>query len=140
MDRVIGALIGIVAGLLAGGRLTNRAIEEAIESGFVADVGDGPFAVANPELVETSGKWKFEEGCLSVPGRWWEFSRPAFARVRGFDPRGNAIEHAGDELMGRLLQHETDHLDGVLLIERLPKRLRKEALSELRDVTRPGAV
>ena len=47
---------------------------------FVADIGDGPFVMINPEIVETSGKWKFEEGCLSVPGYWWEFSRPAFAR------------------------------------------------------------
>jgi len=105
---------------------------------FVADVGDGPFSMINPEIIETSGKWKFEEGCLSVPGRWWEFSRPAFARARGFDPKGHPIEYAGDELMGRLLQHEIDHLDGVIILDRLPKRLRKEALSDLRDDRPPG--
>jgi peptide deformylase len=99
---------------------------------FVADIGDGPFFMANPEIVETSGKWKFEEGCLSVPGLWWEFSRPAFARARGLDIDGNPVEYAGDELMGRVLQHETDHLNGMLLLERLPKRLRKEALRTLR--------
>lgn len=100
---------------------------------FVGDVGDGPFMMANPEIIETSGKWKFEEGCLSVPGRWWEFNRPAFARARGFDVDGKPIEHAGDELMGRLLQHEIDHLQGAIILDRLPKRLRKEALSELRN-------
>ncbi|MEN8234150.1 MAG: peptide deformylase [Actinomycetota bacterium] len=105
---------------------------------FVADIGEGPFVMVNPEIVETSGKWKFEEGCLSVPGLWWEFSRPAFARARGFDIDGNPIEYAGEELMGRVLQHETDHLNGMLLLERLPKRLRKEALRDLRGDGPPG--
>jgi peptide deformylase len=106
---------------------------------FVADVGEGPFAMINAEIVETSGKWKFEEGCLSVPGRWWEFSRPAFARARGLDASGKPVEYAGDELMGRLLQHEIDHLNGLIILDRLPRRQRKEALSDLRDVRPPGA-
>lgn len=105
---------------------------------FVADIGEGPFVMVNPEIVETSGKWKFEEGCLSIPGFWWEFSRPAFARARGFDINGARVEYAGDELMGRLLQHETDHLVGTLLLERLPRRLRKDALRDLRSTVSPG--
>ena len=56
--------------------------------------------MVNPEIVETSGEWTFEEGCLSVPERFWEISRPSFARVVGFDLEGNAIEYSGDELMG----------------------------------------
>jgi len=107
---------------------------------FVADVGDGPFAMINAEIVETSGKWKFEEGCLSVPGRWWEFSRPAFARARGLDPKGKPVEYAGDELMGRLLQHEIDHLNGMIILDRLPRKMRKQALSDLRDVRPPGGL
>ena len=107
---------------------------------FVADIGEGPFVVVNPEIVETSGKWKFEEGCLSVPGFWWEFSRPAFARARGLDLNGARVEYAGDELMGRLLQHETDHLVGTLLLERLPRRLRKDALRDLRSAVPPGGL
>jgi len=107
---------------------------------FVADIGEGPFVMVNPEIVETSGKWKFEEGCLSVPGLWWEFSRPAFARVRGFDLEGAPVEYAGDELMGRLLQHETDHLAGTLILERLPRRMRKDALRDLRSAVPPGGV
>jgi peptide deformylase len=106
---------------------------------FVADIGDGPFTMVNAEIVETSGKWKFEEGCLSVPGRWWEFSRPAFARARGLDLSGKPVEYAGDELMGRLLQHEIDHLNGLIILDRLPRRVRKQALSDLRDVRPPGA-
>ena len=100
---------------------------------FVADAGDGPFVMVNPEIVELSGEWDFDEGCLSVPGRYWPISRPAFARARGLDLTGTPVEYAGDELMGRVLQHEIDHLDGVLLLEHLPKRLRRSALRDLRE-------
>jgi peptide deformylase len=100
---------------------------------FVADVGDGWFAMFNPEIVETSGEWTFDEGCLSVPGRFWPISRPGFATARGYDIDGNEIQVAGDELLGRVLQHEIDHLNGMLLLERLPRRTKKQALKELRE-------
>ncbi len=100
---------------------------------FVADAGDGPFVMANPEIVETSGKWKFEEGCLSVPGRYWMIKRPDYARAEGLDVDGNPVTYEGDELMGRVLQHEIDHLHGKLLLTRLPQRVRRVALAELRD-------
>ncbi len=99
---------------------------------FVADIGEGPFVMINPEIVETSEEWTFDEGCLSVPGKFWPIERPSFARARGLDLDGNQVEHAGDELLGRVLQHEIDHLDGILLIERLPKRTREAALRDLR--------
>lgn len=102
---------------------------------FVFDWADGSGAhtLINPVMIETSGEWEFEEGCLSVPGRYWPIRRPAFSRVRGLDLDGNAVEYSGDELLGRVLQHEFDHLEGMLLIERLERRVRKEALRELRD-------
>ncbi len=100
---------------------------------FVADIGDGPFVMTNPEIVETEGKWKFEEGCLSVPGRYWHIKRSDYAKATGQDELGNAVSFDGDELLGRVLQHETDHLNGVLLLERLPGRIRKAALKELRE-------
>jgi peptide deformylase len=100
---------------------------------FVADVGDGPLAMVNPEIVEKDGKWKFEEGCLSVPGRFWPISRPEFARAAGVDVHGEPLEYEGDDVMGRVLQHEIDHLSGVLLLDRLPRRVRKQALRDLRD-------
>lgn len=100
---------------------------------FVADIGEGPFVMINPEMVATSGEWSYEEGCLSVPGKWWEIERAGFARARGLGLDGNEVVHEGEELMGRLLQHEIDHLDGMLLIERLPRRSKKLALRELRD-------
>ena len=99
---------------------------------FVADVGDGPFVMINPEVVESTGEWVFDEGCLSVPGKFWPIERPSFARAKGIDLNGATVEHAGDELMGRVLQHEIDHLNGMLLLERLAKRVKKAALRDLR--------
>ncbi len=100
---------------------------------FVADVGEGPFAMVNPQIVETSGKWKFEEGCLSVPGRYWYIKRPDYARAEGFGLDGEPVTYEGDELMGRVLQHEIDHLGGILLLAHLGTRARKQALKELRE-------
>ena len=99
----------------------------------VFDVGDGPKALINPVLLETSGEWVFEEGCLSVPNRFWPIERPAFARARGLDEFGEVVEYAGEELLGRVLQHEIDHLEGMLLIGRLERRVRKQALRDLRE-------
>ena len=93
----------------------------------------GPKVMINPEIVEKSGEWEFEEGCLSVPERYWPIMRPAFVRVKALDLEGNEYEIAGDGLMGRVLQHEVDHLDGLLLLDRLPKKVRKKALRDLRN-------
>ena len=101
----------------------------------VFDAGDGPRVLVNPEIVETSGEWEFDEGCLSVPGHHWRIVRPAFARAIGQDLDGAPVEYAGDELLGRVLQHETDHLNGMLLIRRLDRATRKAALRDLRNET-----
>jgi peptide deformylase len=100
---------------------------------FDAQDGLGPRAMINPEVVELSGEWEYEEGCLSVPGHWWEITRPGFARVKALDLDGNEVEYAGDGLMGRVLQHEVDHLNKKLLIDRLDRSVRKKALRDLRD-------
>lgn len=93
----------------------------------------GARVIINPEVVETAGETTQEEGCLSVPGYWWEISRPAFARVKALDLEGNEVEYGGEGLLGRVLQHEVAHLDGGLLLDVLPKRIRKKALRDLRD-------
>jgi peptide deformylase len=108
---------------------------------FVYDKGDGPHVVVNPVIVETSGEWTYEEGCLSVPGLSWEIVRPNAVHLKGFDLDGNELDIETDEYQGRIFQHEVDHLDGVLLLERLSddqkkeakKLLRKRRLSFLRD-------
>ncbi|MGI9648788.1 MAG: peptide deformylase [Acidimicrobiia bacterium] len=100
---------------------------------FVFDVGDGPGHMINPVLAESSGEWEFDEGCLSVPERFWPITRPGVARLEGFDRDARPLTLEGDELMGRMLQHEFDHLNGMLLLERLGKRDRKAALRDLRQ-------
>jgi peptide deformylase len=94
---------------------------------FVYDKGDGPRVVVNPRIVETSGEWTYEEGCLSVPGLSWPIVRPNRVHLVGFDVDGNEIDVETDEYQGRIFQHETDHLDGVVLVERLTDEQRREA-------------
>lgn len=98
----------------------------------VFDIGEGPHHLINPVLVDTEGSWTFDEGCLSVPDRFWSLRRPGFARARGLDLDGNEIEYEGEELLGRVLQHETDHLNGTVILDRLSRRVRKQALKEMR--------
>lgn len=101
----------------------------------VFDSGDGLGArtMINPELVDTEGEWEFEEGCLSVPGYWWTITRPAYAKIRALDENGEEVVYEGDELMGRVLQHEYQHLDGILIIDQLGRRERKKVLKELSE-------
>ena len=102
---------------------------------FVYDRGDGPVVVVNPVIVESDGEWTFEEGCLSVPGLSWEITRANAIHLVGYDLDGNEIDVEADEFEGRIFQHEMDHLDGVLLIERLDDDQRKEAKKILRRRT-----
>ena len=89
--------------------------------------------VLNPELVETSGEQYGDEGCLSVPGLWYKTRRADYARVVGIDLKGNEITLEGEGLMGRMLQHECDHLDGHVYLDRLEKEQRREALRRMRS-------
>lgn len=101
---------------------------------FTYDVGDGPQVIFNPEVAETEGEWSYEEGCLSIPGFHFEIVRPNLVTITGVDIDGNPITVQGDELLGRVFLHELDHLDGVLMLDRLDPDARKQALRELRDV------
>jgi peptide deformylase len=102
---------------------------------FVYDIGDGPATVINPQIVETDGEWVYDEGCLSVPGLSWDIVRPNAVHLVGLDLEGNEISIEATELEGRVFQHELDHLDGILLVERLDEDQRKEALKILRSRT-----
>lgn len=98
---------------------------------FVWDVGDGPEVAINPEILELHGRWRYEEGCLSVPGYFWPIERPRQVLLRYVDRHGEVVEREAEDLLGRVFQHETDHLDGVLLIERLDEEERREAKQRL---------
>jgi peptide deformylase len=99
---------------------------------FVWDMDDEPMVIFNPEIVESSGEWVYDEGCLSIPGLYVEILRPNEVLMRGVDIDGNTIEIEASELAGRLFQHEIDHLNGVLMFDRMTPEQRKEALAEYR--------
>ncbi len=102
---------------------------------FVYDVGEGARTVINPRIVESDGEWVYDEGCLSVPGLSWDIVRPNAVHLIGLDLDGNEISLEASELEGRVFQHELDHLDGILLVERLNEDQRKDALRILRSRT-----
>jgi peptide deformylase len=86
----------------------------------VKEEGGKPFAMLNPRVVEASEeREKMEEGCLSIPGVAGVVERPARVVVEGIDPDGKPVRVEADEMLARCLQHEIDHLDGILFIDRL---------------------
>ena len=101
---------------------------------FVYDLidGSGPGVVINPVLSGHQGEWDYVEGCLSVPDLHWPILRPERVHLDAFDLDGKPFSLDGEELMARMLQHEVDHLDGILLLQRLDPVLRKEAMKTLR--------
>jgi len=89
--------------------------------------------VLNPVLEEKSGEQYGDEGCLSVPGLWYKTRRAEYARVRGIDLDGKEIVLEGTGIMGRMLQHECDHLDGHVYLDRLEKEERRAAMKYMRE-------
>src|SRR4029453_8734801 len=102
---------------------------------FVFDDGEtGPLVVANPELSEGAGELTDEEGCLSIPGPYHVTPRKATIRCRGADPNGKDVDLLGEGLLARIFQHEPDHLEGMLYIDRLDEDGRRAVLAELRRI------
>ncbi|WP_029145145.1 peptide deformylase [Microbacterium luticocti] len=90
--------------------------------------------VLNPVLVDVSGEPELiGEGCLSVPGLWHEVLRHPHATVTGIDLDGDEVTLTGDGVLAQALQHETDHLDGTLYIDRLDPATRRIAMREIRE-------
>lgn len=91
---------------------------------------------ANPVILETRGEAPFEEGCLSVPEIREEVIRPEWIRLKYQDSEGQAQELETDGLLARVLQHEIDHLNGILFVDRISparKLLHKRALKKLAE-------
>ena len=102
----------------------------------VWDLGDDPQVIFNPEIVDSDGEWVYEEGCLSIPGLYVELARPKTVLVRGVDLDGNPVEREADELEARMFQHELDHLNGVLMFDRMTPDQRRDAMAEYRRISR----
>ena len=102
---------------------------------FVFDDGQtGPLCVVNPELDDGDGEVLEEEGCLSIPGPYYPTPRFDRIRIRGEDAKGKPVEMVGEGLLARIFQHESDHLNGMLYIDRLDDEGRKTVLAELRRI------
>jgi peptide deformylase len=100
---------------------------------FVFDVGDGPKALINP-VIETADGWEERlEGCLSIPGLYYPVERPSRVVVAGVDEDGQRVRFEMTGLGARVVQHETDHLDGILFFDRLVSELQAEAKRILRE-------
>jgi peptide deformylase len=90
--------------------------------------------VANPELSQLEGEETFEEGCLSIPGPYHDTVRAERVRLRGLDRNGEPIEIRAEGLLARIFQHETDHLRGMLYIDRLDEEGRRDVMRQLREL------
>jgi peptide deformylase len=94
-----------------------------------------PFVLINPEIVEVSEDVeRGEEGCLSIPGLKDIVERPAAVRVEGLNLDGGRVSMEADGLLARILQHEVDHLDGILFVDRVSSIKRKLLLSKWQKV------
>jgi peptide deformylase len=98
----------------------------------------GLLTVVNPEFLERDGMQIEEEGCLSVPGFNATVVRPARAVIRALDRQGQPFEREGTELLARAFQHEMDHLDGLLFVDRLRGIKRDLIVTRIRKLTRAG--
>ena len=91
-------------------------------------------ALINPEIEWADEDLEaLEEGCLSLPGVHVEVERPARIRVRALDPEGKELRLEAEGLEARVIQHEIDHLDGILILDRIPRELRKQAMRAMRE-------
>jgi len=134
-DRVTRLVVDLLDSVRLPGRAGVAAAQIGVNLRAFSYNVDGVIGyILNPVVVEVSGEPALvEEGCLSVPGLWYPTKRYPFARVTGIDLAGEPVELAGDGLMAQALQHETDHLDGFLYIDKLDKENRRAAMKEIRE-------
>lgn len=103
---------------------------------FSWNIDDKIGYILNPKIVDLSEDeyQDDEEGCLSIPGHFFPTRRAWYAKAIGMDLDGNEVVIEGEEIMARCIQHEVDHLDGMLYIDRLDRPARKKALRAIRDL------
>lgn len=138
VTRFDEALASVVNDLLETCRLPGRAGLAAPQIGvglrvFSYNIDGTEGYVVNPELVALEDEQDGDEGCLSVPDLFLPTPRAARAVVRGVDVDNRPVEVEGTDLMARCLQHEVDHLNGRLFIERLSPEHRRDAMKWVRD-------
>jgi len=101
---------------------------------FVATIEDEEYVITNPVLTDRSETTETApEGCLSIPGIQVDVERPIAVTVSGQDVSGKPLHIKASDLLARVLQHEVDHLDGVLILDRTDRQARKAAMREWRE-------
>ena len=96
----------------------------------VIDVGEGPIILINPVILETAGEQTGDEGCLSVPGKAGQVTRPYYVKVKALDENMEEVIYEGEELLARAFCHEIDHLDGHLYVEKVEGELHDAVYEE----------
>ncbi|WP_154794634.1 peptide deformylase [Occultella kanbiaonis] len=135
-DRVRALVVDLVETVDAEGRAGLAANQIGVSLRAFSWNLDGEVGyVLNPRLVEVSEEAQDgDEGCLSVPGLWFPARRAAYAKVEGIDLDGAPVTVEGEGIMARCLQHEVDHLDGKLYLDRLDRDVRKSAMRKVREL------
>jgi len=100
---------------------------------FDDQTGDGPRRLANPVLQDMEGEQDDDEGCLSIPGMYFPTKRSQRVRVKAQDLDGTPVTFEAEGFLARIMQHETDHVNGFLFIDRLDERDRREAMRQIRE-------
>lgn len=139
-DDALGRLVDdLLENVLLPGRAGLAAPQIGVSLAvFSYNIDDRHGYVINPVIAETAGEYDGPEACLSVPGITAGLVRPMRTVVTGVDRRGDPVIVDGTEEMSRCLQHETDHLGGLLFLDRLSGQRRKDAFRQLRQVGDPG--
>lgn len=100
-----------------------------------------PVHIVNPQIVWRSGEWSvMEEGCLSIPGQYAEVERPAAVRLQYLDYNGNPSELLAEGAMSHCVQHELDHLDGILFIDHISKLKRDMIIRKIEKLRKAGEI
>lgn len=96
----------------------------------IVDIDDelGTIEMINPVIIETSGEQSGPEGCLSFPGLFGEVTRPNFVKINAFDRKGRKYTLEAEEFLARAIQHEIDHLDGILFTTKVTRYLEEDEL------------
>lgn len=99
----------------------------------VIDVGEGPIVLINPVILESSGEQTGDEGCLSLPGKAGEVTRPNYVKVHAYDENMEEFEIEGTELLARAFCHEIDHLEGHMYVEKVNGEIHDVVYEEEED-------
>ena len=136
VDKDIQKLVNVMAQAMYQHRGVGLAASQIgiLRRVIVVDAGEGLIALINPKILWQKGKDILAEGCLSFPGVTLEIKRSREIMVEALNNRGEQVKLNASGVLARIIQHEVDHLDGVLIIDRVPRKRLKTISKELADL------